>query len=550
MRCRECGFSFETQALFCPNCGVRLTGPEAAPLHAPVEPPAAAKPKPWSETVPAPVAAPASASQAAPKVVVESPAAAAAAKPSKPSILAAGEVFAERYRVEKFLGQGSLCNSYLARDSASSNRETVLKIMHPRKAAEPGLEDSFLFLADSVSKYDHKGIAKTLEWGKHRGVPYYTMEWVSGVPLRMWLLERLTFENRVLPGLGLLRSLLEVFEAVHERGCYGCLKPENVFVTLSGPVITDFGVVGFLSSQEFEFNAYARRYIPYMAPELRQDWSNLIPHSDYYSLGAILYEILVGRAPAPQLRLPSDMSEIFGIEADEIILKSMAPNPLDRFATLEAFRLAVEALQASLLNAGPAAPPSGDEAPAAPEEHTRPQITGDMSRVHDPDVSFATPPTGTPIRSDNQDSWSARAGGEAEEKENPYARFDDGDGSKTLILPTRDSESAHAQRKFTRPIVPAAAPGSEAPAAAPAISDPGRVGSPLAAIPDIEFASQATASTLEPPTSRAWESLTGRTSPKEEAPSEPVPAWLWVALALAGGCMIVLSAYFGLMLPR
>ena len=63
----------------------------------------------------------------------------------------------------------------------------------------------------------------------------------------------------------------------------------------------DFGVVGFLSPQEFEFNSYARRYLPYMAPELRQDWSNLLPHSDFYSLGAMLYEILVGRVPAPQL---------------------------------------------------------------------------------------------------------------------------------------------------------------------------------------------------------------------------------------------------------
>src|SRR5690606_15724731 len=132
---------------------------------------------------------------------------------------------------------------------------------------------------------------------------------------------------------------------------YGCLKPENVFITLNGPVVMDFGVVGFLSPQEFEFNSYARRYLPYMAPEVRQDWGNLLPHSDYFSLGAILYEIMVGRAPAPQLRLPSELSRYFGIESDEIILKSMASKPLDRFGTVEAFKQAVMSLQASLLNA-------------------------------------------------------------------------------------------------------------------------------------------------------------------------------------------------------
>jgi serine/threonine protein kinase len=536
MRCRECGFSFETQALFCPNCGVRLAVPEAAPLHAPVEPPPAAQPTPWRETVPAPIAA-----QSAPKVVAESAIAAAAqasGKSSKASLLQPGEIFADRYRVEKFLGQGSLCNSYLCRDIASGNRESVLKIMHPRKASEPGLEDSFLFLADSVSKYDYKGIAKTYEWGKHNGVPYYTMEWISGVPLRMWLLERLTFENRVLPGLGLLRSLIDVFETVHERGCYGCLKPENVFVTLSGPVIMDFGAVGFLSSQEFEFNAYARRYIPYMAPELRQDWSNLIPHSDYFSLGAILYEILVGRAPAPQLRLPSEMSELFGIEADEIILKAMAPKPLDRFGNLEAFRGAVEGLQASLLNSQ-AAPGTSLEMGSSgemPVQHVRPEVATDARTIHDPDVSFSTPVSGTPVTapaSESPASESAQPSWTPEPRpveDNPYSRFEGAEGGKTLILPGRESEAAHAQRKFSHPIVP---PLAEKPVET--------AESPFAAAsPEAGNAADA----------RAWESLTGKTPPKAEEKHEPIPAWLWIALALAGCCMVVLSAYFGLLLPH
>jgi serine/threonine protein kinase len=550
MQCRECGFSVESQALFCPNCGVRLAS-ESGPLHAPTVAPPAAQPAPWSETVPAPVAAPSH----PPKVVAESPVAAAAkaatARPgSKPSILQSGEVFAERYRVEKFLGQGSLCNAYLCRDGASGNREAVLKIMHPRKASEPGLEDSFLFLAGSVSKYDHKGIAKTLEWGQRSGVPFYTMEWVSGSPLRMWLLERLTFENRVLPGLGLLRSLLEVFEAVHERGCYGCLKPENVFVTLSGPVVMDFGVVGFLSPQEFEFNAYARRYLPYMAPELRQDWSNLIPHSDYYSLGAILYEILVGRAPAPQLRLPSEMSDIFGIEADEIILKAMAPNPLDRFGTLEAFRNAVESLQASLLNARPAAAPAEETMPRieAPVDHVRPQIDTDARTIHNPDMSFSTPVAGVPVLSPvsgpdaAQISWTAEpeaAPSEKNSEDDPYRQIGDTDGNKTLVL-GRESEAAHAQRKFSRPIIPPLpefpAPDSPGAGAAAGVATAGITG------PDA----------LEAPSSRAWESLTGKSLPGQTAEEvhEPVPAWLWISLALAGCCMVVLSAYFGLLLPR
>ena len=161
-------------------------------------------------------------------------------------------------------------------------------------------------------------------------------------------------------------------------------------------MVTDFGVVGFLTSQEFEFNSYARRYLPYMAPEIRQDWGNLLPHSDFYSIGAILYEILVGRAPAAQLRLPSELSRIFGIEADEIILKSMAARPLDRFATVEAFKQAVLALQSSLLSRPQenvqglpaAAMPISGPGPGAfdPGSHM------DITTLHDPDeAAFDNP---------------------------------------------------------------------------------------------------------------------------------------------------------------
>jgi serine/threonine protein kinase len=537
MQCRECGASIAPNVAFCPNCGVRQS---------------VAAPVPQSKP-PARPAAPVAVGQLN-------------AKPAKSVLPQAGETFANRYRVEKYLGLGALCNSYLCRDTGSGNQEVVLKLMHARKAAEAGLPESFLFLADSVAKYDYKGIARIYDSGRHEGTPWYSMEWVGGVPLRLWLMERLNFENRVLPGLGLIVSLLDTFEVIHERGCYGCLKPENIFVTLNGPVVTDFGVVGFLTPQEFEFNSYARRYLPYMAPELRQDWGNLLPNSDFYSIGAILYEILVGRAPAPQLRLPSELSRIFGIEADEIILKSMAARPLDRFATVEAFKQAVLALQATLLNArpqealpGPGARPAIPASPASappagtlrPQVHAGLDVTSDMQTLHNPEVEFEEPGSrdmaigGTvsypdaPGQSANpwiREQPAIRAGAEAAEARLAesdaasarsvfYPASDLADGDKTLSsfteLGDRVVEEAHAQRRFAHSPTPFAGAGTEGAG--------GIVESP-----------------------RAWESPSDEPEAAaegipEEEESEPVPAWLWVSIALAGSCMVVLSAYFGLL---
>ena len=525
MQCRECGASIASNVAFCPNCGVRQSvaspAPQAKAQVPPLQsvqsaPPAAV---PQSKAQPRPQAKP---------LVSQNAAGQAVARPSKAALPQAGETFANRYRVEKYLGLGALCNSYLCRDlsakSGAANQEVVLKVMHARKAAEEGLPESFLFLAESVAKYDYKGIARIYDSGRHDGAPYYAMEWVGGVPLRLWLMERLKFENRVLPGLGIIVALLDTFEVIHERGCYGCLKPENVFITLNGPVVTDFGVVGFLTPQEFEFNSYARRYLPYMAPEIRQDWGNLLPHSDFYSIGAILYEILVGRAPAAQLRLPSELSRIFGIEADEIILKSMAASPLDRFATVEAFKQAVLALQSSLLNARPPEDVPGLPASAipisGPRAHSSLDRTSDISTLHNPDeAAFDNPDSSREMAAPGMDVEGARTLFQAGQP-----RSEEAEGEHALSafagLGDRIVEEAHTQRRFAHPPQPVPS-GAEGFVASPA---------------------------------RTWESLEDETEAAakpaglpEEEEADPVPAWLWISIALAGSCMVVLSAYFGLM---
>lgn len=516
MTCHECGAKIAADIAICPSCGARQPA-AAPPAAARLIDPALAPKLPSSRTG----TLPATTGNPLPRM---------------------GDTFAGRYRVEKYLGLGALCNAYLCRDSGAGNRETVLKIMHARKAAEKGLADSFLFLAGSVAKYNHKGIARVFETGTHEGQPYYTMEWVGGTPLRLWMMERLSFDNRVLPGLGIIASLLDTFEAVHERGCYGCVKPENVFVTLNGPVLMDFGVVGFLSPQEFEYNSYARRYLPYMAPELRQDWSNLLPQSDFYSVGALLYEVLAGRPPAPQLKLPSELSRAFGIEADEIILKAMAQRPLDRFATVEAFRQAVVSLQASLL-ARPRDESMALPSAAAPEAHPSLEITSNPVSVHNPDEDFEEPGTGT-LRMPGTGTLPA------------------GDGAPWMREGSSVSEGVRAQVQrdalFASRVRETGPAAESAPAGEPAEAD-GRILSGFAQLGDrsLEEAhskrrfvhgpgplSGSAASRIEEEETVSEAGIRKESFPGEDEP--PVPVWLWIGLAVAGSVMIMVSAYLGL----
>jgi len=78
-----------------------------------------------------------------------------------------------------------------------------------------------------------------------------------------------------------------------------------------------------------------------------------LPQSDYFSIGAILYEVVTGRAPGTPFKLPSEVSPVFGIEADELILKALAVNPQDRFGSSLGFIGALESLRSDLLRRRP-----------------------------------------------------------------------------------------------------------------------------------------------------------------------------------------------------
>jgi len=203
------------------------------------------------------------------------------------------------YLLTRELGHGGMARVWLAaRVDGAVKREVALKIPWvgtPRQ----GLAHRFALERDILARLEHPNIARLYDAGAtQQGVPYLALEFVAGKSLLAWADERrLGIRERI----ELFLQVLGAVQYAHECGVlHRDLKPSNVLVTDSGQVrLLDFGVAKLLQPQSESglTRVYGRAFTPeYASPEHIQG-DPLLPGSDVYSLGVMLYELLVGSRP-------------------------------------------------------------------------------------------------------------------------------------------------------------------------------------------------------------------------------------------------------------
>jgi tetratricopeptide (TPR) repeat protein len=256
---------------------------------------------------------------------------------------------AERYAIERRLGRGGMATVYLAQD-LRHERPVALKVLHPELASSLG-PDRFLREIKLVARLQHSHILSVHDSGDAGGLLWFTMPFVDGESLR----ERLTRE-RQLPVEEALRITHEAARALdyaHRHGViHRDIKPENILLSRDGDtLVADFGVGrGIGSSAEAEKlteTGFAVGTPAYMSPEQAIGESQLDGRTDIYSLGCVLYEMLAGEPPfsgptaqaiaarrlteTPRSLQSVRQSVSPGLE--QVVLKSLARAPADRFAT-------------------------------------------------------------------------------------------------------------------------------------------------------------------------------------------------------------------------
>ncbi len=201
------------------------------------------------------------------------------------------------YVILAVIGRGGMGVVYKALHSRL-DRLVALKMVLSGAHASPEELARFSIESQAVAQLQHPGIVQIYEVGEHDGLPYFSLEFVAGGSLAQKIGGK---PQPTSEAAGLVRELALAMREAHRRNIiHRDLKPANVLLTPEGgPKITDFGLAKRLDADSQQTHTGAIMGSPsYMAPE--QAWGQthqIGPLTDLYALGAILYEMLVGRPP-------------------------------------------------------------------------------------------------------------------------------------------------------------------------------------------------------------------------------------------------------------
>ncbi len=205
-----------------------------------------------------------------------------------------------RFSVVRVLGQGGMGTVYEVQDM-QSGRSLALKTLRLDTGAT---WTRFFSEFHVLAGLRHPNLVRIYELGMEEGVPFFTMEILSGVPLNQWV--GFAGENgldaqQLLRLREALRQLVDALVYLHSAGVlHRDLKPSNVFVLPDGTVkVLDLGLAVPLSDRGTYQPSLPGAIIgtlAYMAPE-QAEGKELTPATDWYSVGVLLYECLAGHRP-------------------------------------------------------------------------------------------------------------------------------------------------------------------------------------------------------------------------------------------------------------
>ena len=309
---------------------------------------------------------------------------------------------ADRYRIERELGQGGMATVYLAAD-LKHDRKVAIKVLREDLSASVG-KDRFLREIKVAASLQHPHVLPLYDSGEADGLLFYVMPFVDGLSLR----EKLTRDGELPIGdaVRILRDLADALSEAHRHGVvHRDLKPENVMLRGRHALVTDFGVAKALSEATGRHSlttmGVALGTPTYMAPEQAVADPNTDHRADLYAFGIVAYELLTGRPPfsgrSPQQVLAAHVTatpepitnhRVLPAQIAALVMQCLEKNPGDRPQSAEELIPQLESAMTS----------SGGITPTETAPH-RAQVHATATRGVEPaSASTAAPASGRHLR--------------------------------------------------------------------------------------------------------------------------------------------------------
>lgn len=262
-------------------------------------------------------------------------------------------VFNDRYQLFRKIGEGGLAEVFQAQDM-SLGRIVAVKVLREQFTRDPTFLVNFHREAQSAARLSNPYIVAVYDFGQYQSRPYIVLEWVPGSDLRTLINEQgmVPIDQAVEYGV----QICSAVGTAHRAGLvHGDLKPGNILINANNQAkVTDFGLAKALGDSAMDEGEVVWGTPAYFAPE-QAAGDRVLPATDVYATGIILYEMLTGRVPFVgvddqevarkqlyEAHIPVDqLNPRIPEPLARVIDAAMAKNPNERFLTADHLREAL-----------------------------------------------------------------------------------------------------------------------------------------------------------------------------------------------------------------
>ncbi len=290
-----------------------------------------------------------------------------------------GLVFADRYRLEKFIGQGGMSLVYRAVDNRTGH-SVAIKILKSEFNSDKEFLERFQREAQAASLMSHHNIVNLLDVGVEGEYRYLVLEYVNGLTLKDIVRQRGKLDAETTTQIAI--RILSALQHAHSKGIvHRDIKPQNVLVHADGHVkVSDFGIARMTNTVTISQDNTVLGSVHYSSPE-QATGSVVNATSDLYSTGVVIYEMLTGHVPfvgdtPVAVALQQVNAAIPPIENStpdvpaalvQVVMKALEKDPTRRFQSAREMAEALnQAKEGSYVAKPPTTPASQRVAPLRP----------------------------------------------------------------------------------------------------------------------------------------------------------------------------------------